>query len=128
MMWKSSRSLIIAAIRRRGNRESDSGGPGCHFAGCSLNWRSRVLFTGVKMNPQRAQSLLRQYNLGNITGHELLNGLIDAAASQSPEQLVQLIPEERLRELRDVSAIPPGSPDAVRSFRLSTWIVPPREQ
>ncbi len=55
--------------------------------------------------------ILKLYDRGVLTHHEVFAKLASAALEQPPEELAKLIPEETLEKLREWSATPPNSPD-----------------
>lgn len=57
------------------------------------------------------EKVIEKYGRGVLTLHEVLAILALAASEQPPEELVPLIPEEVLAELREWSATPPKSPN-----------------
>jgi hypothetical protein len=62
--------------------------------------------------------LLKHYEAGAITGHELLIGLVQVAAEKHPEQIALLISSELLLKIRETSSNPPSSPDEMVVFHL----------
>ena len=55
--------------------------------------------------------LVASYNRGMITGHELAFRLIQAAAQWPPDEILPLVPEELLAEVRSRGMNPPERPE-----------------
>lgn len=60
--------------------------------------------------------LLRLYDAGVVTRHELLLRLYQAAAERSPAELIAVLPADVMAELREGVAAPPATPDECRVF------------
>jgi hypothetical protein len=60
------------------------------------------------------KKLVADYNRGRITGHELAFRLIQAAAEHPPEEILSLVPEEMLAEVRERGLNPPARPEDMR--------------
>ena len=60
--------------------------------------------------------LVRQYEEGVLTRHELLIRLCQAAADRAPAGIAGELPAEVLAEVREWSAAPPDGPDRCRVF------------
>ncbi|MDY3554647.1 hypothetical protein R5W24_003773 [Gemmata sp. JC717] len=58
------------------------------------------------------EKLVAGYHRGMITGHELVWQLITAATRISPKELLPLVPEELLNDVRQRGLNPPDSPEA----------------
>lgn len=68
---------------------------------------------------------LRQYEQGRITASELLGRIVRLAADRPVAEIAATLPEWLLDQLREVSAVPPPSPDrAPRTFHLGSWVGP----
>lgn len=60
--------------------------------------------------------LLRLYDAGVLTRHELLIRLGQAAADRAPAGIAAEFPADVLAEVREWAAVPPASPDRCRVF------------
>jgi hypothetical protein len=58
--------------------------------------------------------LLRWYEAGRVTRHELLLRLLQAAAEREPAEIAADLPTDLLAEVRERAAVPPATPDGCR--------------
>jgi hypothetical protein len=66
--------------------------------------------------------LLRQYDQGHVTRHELLNGLVRAAALVSADEVAVALPLDVMEVLREETVSPPASFAAMPPIvRLRGW-------
>lgn len=66
--------------------------------------------------------LVADYQRGRITGHELTFRFIQLAASYEPEQLLPLVPEELIGEVRECGMNPPERPQDRRFIHGGTFV------
>jgi hypothetical protein len=72
---------------------------------------------GRQMDDVPPKQLIASYDRGMITGHDLVFRLIQAAAIHEPEEILPLVPEELLAEVRDRGLKPPARPEDMRFFQ-----------
>ncbi|MBN9119795.1 MAG: hypothetical protein J0I06_11660 [Planctomycetes bacterium] len=70
------------------------------------------------------EKLVATYNRGMITGHELVLRLIEAATQYPPEEILPLVPEELVAELKQRGTNPPDRPEAVRTVQAGCYAGP----
>ena len=63
------------------------------------------------------EKLVAAYQRGMITGHELGSLLIQAAANHPPEEILPLVPDELLDDVRQQGLNPPKRPEDMRFAR-----------
>lgn len=66
--------------------------------------------------------LVAAYHEGRITGHELAFRFVQLAASHEPEELLALVPEELIAEVRERGMNPPERPEDRRFIHGGTFI------
>jgi hypothetical protein len=64
------------------------------------------------------EKLIASYDRGMITGHELAFRLIQAAAIHPPEEILPLVPDELLAEVRERGLNPPARLEDMRFARM----------
>lgn len=66
--------------------------------------------------------LLAAYDAGNMTRHELLLLLEQAAVRVPPAEIAAGLPSDVLDELRERSNFPPASPDNCRVYSIGSYV------
>lgn len=66
--------------------------------------------------------LLAAYYAGNMTRHELLLLLEQAAVNMPPEEIIAVLPSDVLDELQQRSNSPPANPDDCRVYYIVSCV------